>query len=100
MLIADYCLIVYAYYKVDNVRIMCMFDVYCILSPQRMFLVLELCKGGELLALLKSKGHFTEEVTLIKVCMMCVCMHVCIRMHVGVCFVFVCAHVFVIYVVM
>ena len=61
---------------------MCMFDVYCILSPQRMFLVLELCKGGELLALLKSKGHFTEEVTLIKVCVMCVCMHVCIHMHV------------------
>ena len=27
-----------------------------------MFLVLELCKGGELLTLLKAKGHFTEQV--------------------------------------
>ena len=74
---------------------MCMLDVYCILSPQRMFLVLELCKGGELLALLKSKGHFTEEVRSINKSVH----DVCIRMHVGVCFVFVCAHVFLIYVV-
>ena len=53
-----------------------------------MFLVLELCKGGELLALLKTKGHFTEEVyTNLKLCVcVCVCAHarvyVCACMHV------------------
>jgi len=29
---------------------------------QKMYLVLELCKGGELLTLLKAKGYFTQEV--------------------------------------
>ncbi len=47
------------------------------LFPQRMFLVLELCKGGELLALLKTKGHFTEEVQLVN--RLYVCMSVCVN---------------------
>ena len=43
-----------------------------------MFLVLELCKGGELLALLKSKGHFTEEVRLFDYTCVCVFVYVCV----------------------
>ena len=48
------------------------FIVCAFLFPQRMFLVLELCKGGELLALLKIKGHFTEEVRLVYCTCVCV----------------------------
>ncbi len=35
---------------------------YCLSSVQKMFLVMELCAGGELTKLLKQKGRFKEEV--------------------------------------